>query len=537
MGKPRIRPIEVVSAEVDRVDRADGAVYRTRLARRHSVEMAVETDPLRRSILNIPLTSSASGVAKVAVNGEPAATQILPGTIRCDITHLACGRRRSSITLDVELEAEEEAVEIVDPAVIQEWSNPYSAMSAALLLMLWGIVVGGAVYGVALFLKIEESLRFYTVIGIAASGILGMAGIAEWSKLPLLPIMRRIFGAIRRLAPAPQRLALAGVGLAFVAGAAAFGDVVYCLAVRHAYTQRIRDAIAYLPTDSAAVRDEVKQAFVLVPERREAQILFEAAAFPLRPNKPEFRKFVRRFIDNDAVRNAARNKRPLPRYLVADTTKTFPSPAFWYAAILPEGEGEREQAFKNEAVTILRGIGGDEADLQRRVIEVSLSQNDPAALAQATANLEAAVNAPGDAANTFTFQVACDMLAQVRLNACAAQAVNVDACQTQACSLFRMILKIRQDQAQVGQLSTRPASKLSLFYLFLAQAGQGGNTDSDNFAKERLANAGFAEVFRRELFESNKAFHDQATWNAQTALDKDVGEFIQKHFLNNGWRY
>jgi len=57
MGKPRIRPIEVVSAEVDRVDRADGAVYRTRLARRHSVEMAVETDPLRRSILNIPLTS------------------------------------------------------------------------------------------------------------------------------------------------------------------------------------------------------------------------------------------------------------------------------------------------------------------------------------------------------------------------------------------------------------------------------------------------------------------------------------------------
>jgi len=270
------------------------------------------------------------------------------------------------------------------------------------------------------------------------------------------------------------------------------------------------------------VRDEVKQAFVLVPERREAQILFEAAAFPLRPNKPEFRKFVRRFIDNDAVRNAARNKRPLPRYLVADTAKTFPSPAFWYAAILPEGEGEREQAFKNEAVTILRGIGGDEADLQRRVIEVSLSQNDPAALAQATANLEAAVNAPGDAANTFTFQVACDMLAQVRLNACAAQAVNVDACQTQACSLFRMILKIRQDQAQVGQLSTRPASKLSLFYLFLAQAGQGGNTDSDNFAKERLANAGFAEVFRRELFESNKAFHDQATWNAVYQLTERV---------------
>lgn len=555
MPKQRLRPIEVLSQ--DNVDRIVAThAYRTRVARQHAIEMEVVTDPLRTSTLTIPLTSTAAGIAMVEVNGDEVASVALPGSdepaltvIRCDVTLHTWPRRRSRIVLTVVLDSEA-TVEILQRigedclAVVQRWSWQSSAVSLAMLMMLWGTVVGAVVFGIAQLRILEASLRFYSVMTVAFSGLLAMGGLAEWSKIPLLPWLRRAFGWLRRLPPRPARLALAGLFILFVLATAAFLDVTYCLVQRHRYTLHIESAIAQLATNPEAADRHVREAFTLIPERREAQILFEARAYPQRPNPEAFHGFVRRFVTDTEVRKAALSERPWPRCLRQSFDSDRPAnaaarPAFWFALILPEAETDEDMELTNEAIDILRRIPDSEAKLQRLSLECAIAPDHASAGPRAA--LRSAINevAGTEVANTFTYQFACDTLAQSELGECASHPSGIETCQNEVCMLFQRVLALRQSQMQRPreQRSTRPPVKLSLFTLFKVQAGRGTDTPTDRSAKKTLESDAFGNIFLERVFKPWVVFQLEDPWNAGTVLDPHVTETVMPMLGDSTWRY
>jgi hypothetical protein len=182
--------------------------------------------------------------------------------------------------------------------------------------------------------------------------------------------------------------------------------------------------------------DAARRAFILLPWRKEAQILLDANAYRLRTDAsmPALRRFVKSFVDDDRVKRAAEDtlhKSGLPVPLEGLAPQRWLSdPVVWYASLLPEAEEENETDHLKSAVAELANRDPREqfpqAYLLRTSLNLQLQIEDEDARHRLRRDLIDFLYKDEEARLTtfHEYQVACDMIAVSFLHDCDHETAN-----------------------------------------------------------------------------------------------------------------
>ena len=212
----------------------------------------------------------------------------------------------------------------------------------------------------------------------------------------------------------------------------------------------------------------ISRAFVLIPWRKEAQVLFERRAWRLRDSNDMggFRQYVRDFVSRSEVKQAVANvssRRDLPFYLDKTTDSAFNDPVIWYASILPEGEEEKQHPLKEFAISVLSARDAD-SDAEAKILRtyLRLALNDKGEEGERINELRRLLTQYAsykNAAATQTYQMGCDILACYYIKNCRPN---------EATYWFGKELEARDRQQSAGNvLWQRPPEKLKLYQMFL----------------------------------------------------------------------
>src|SRR5262245_37262155 len=376
------------------------------------------------------------------------------------------------------------------PRLSQRWTNGYTAQSLLFFVLAWGCLLGVGVLLVSHLKFLGDTLRHYAVLAVVGAWAAGVRGLPDLAKLPLRAWLRRAYALTR----GRRRLLIALLALLMLPIGAGAGVVVYCLHIRWSYTELIRKAMENEGT--AGSEENLRRAFVLLPWRKEAQILFERSAWVKRPERQQFKAYVRDFTVHPEVRQAVEQALIRPQRGLAlkeEGSNTLADPVTWYASLLPEGEREGQLERRQEAVALLARKTGDiVADLQRLTLQLELADelfaSNPEAWQLAhlqeyvtetekyTTPLEYLLDRnrePSARLSTqFAYQVAADLVASYNLK--------LGLCE-EAQSLFDRIMQARQygQGMKESYLWLRPPEKLSLYHMFMTKGGKNPPSGSD----------------------------------------------------------
>jgi hypothetical protein len=457
--------------------------------------------------------------------------------------------------------------------VSQKWSWSYAFQSLLFFALSWSCVVGLAILILAHIQPLGDTFRFYAVLIAVLTWIAGVLGLPDIARLPLRPMLRRLYSrtspksdALSLLSRSRRVAWLFSLFLTLILVCSGVGVVIYCLSIRQYYSNLVHRALE--ETDPDAKKAEISEALSLLPWRKEAQILFESEAYGKRnaEDMNGFRNYIKTFATQQDVKlsiGRAPDADHLPLCLTKTASTNFLNdPVVWYASTIVEGEDESETLLSNEAVSMLAtrksplaelqlwkmklgqmmvGEPGDENEIATQVRELEI---------ESTANqLRELLLKYNSSRGAQEYQAACDTLAGYFLRKCHLTAVGQGL--EEAAYWFKEEISARQNQStnSGAPLWLRPPDKLRLFYMFGSQWNMPGKAANDarclldarNCLKDPAKEpepCDFAETFKRELWVPNWHYQDEPAWTRGTVRDHDLKlNQVIEDSLKKGWRY
>jgi hypothetical protein len=512
----------------------------------HAIQFEFKTHPLSPAAVHIPLSVSAPASVTLRANDHLVGTFELGTTKEQDtVLHVLavnvtketepCRISRLGLRVSYGGEAGITTIPLGDDelvtklGVLQEWSWRYAFQALAFFVLSSGTILGSAILVVAHMRAFGDTFRFYAALMTVAAWGLGVLGISDLAKIPFWWLLRRVYGHTR----AYRTASLAALTLLFALVISGTATVIYCLRKRQHYSDLIHKAMEHGPDEDSAITN----AFVLIPWRKEAQLLFERRAWVLREDKPSFRHHIREFVSQPEVKQAvatASSEQVPPFYLDKTTYSTFNDPVVWYASLLPEGEEEKERPLKETAISIL---SARESDAEAKILRtyLLLASTDKSKEAEIVNKLHELLTQYASykaVAATQTYQMGCDALASYYVSHCR---------QREASEWFLRELgaRDRQQTAGTAPLWQRPPEKLMLYRMFLWEMNVTGESVKE--AKKLLLwdNYGNCEPYEKEFkvsVFSMKNYQDKKMWLKGTVFD-DSQDLAINSLLNKGWRY
>jgi|SRR5262245_2410332 len=540
----------------------------------HLLEFTFTSSALRPAEVCIPLLVSAEAEVRLFMSEQEIEVVSVPPTpagpapvcwLKKDITQWSEPEHTSKLSVRIAY-AQPDGVTtlLLDqtqpawcPRLSQRWTNGYTAQSLLFFVLAWGCLLGAGVLLVSHLQFLGDTLRHYAVLAVVGAWAASVMGLPDLAKLPLRAWLRRAYALTR----GRRRLLIALLALLMLPIGAGAGVVVYCLHIRWSYTELIRKAMENEGT--AGSEENLRRAFVLLPWRKEAQILFERSAWVKRPERQQFKAYVRDFTVHPEVRQAVEQALIRPQRGLAlkeESSDTLADPVTWYASLLPEGEREGQLERRQEAVALLARKTGDvAADLQRLTLQLELADElfacNPDRAWQLAhfreyltetekyftplldlldPNQEPSANLSAQ----FAYQVAADLAASYYLK--------LGLCED-AQLLFDGIMRARVHRQIMKEsyLWLRPPEKLSLYHMFMT--GGGNNLpkpgDPDYDAMSRAAALihwcpKFKQQFSQNFLKKYPEYAQSDKWRGDSVVQSvAVKDHVTNHLLNRNWRY
>lgn len=548
----------------------------------HFVEFELKSSPLRRSRLHVPLSVSRDATVSLSINGERVSTAALKASadkapllhhLTDEVTGWAEGEETVRLRLNFFYQGKSGRTTILldgtrpewSPHLVQEWAWRYALPAVAFFVMAWLAVAEVATLILAHFRFFGDTARDFAVLVNVVVWIVPLLGLPVLSNIPLRPMMRKLYGRTRRR----RAPALAALAALFVSAGAGVGVVSYCWWKRHQYVTLIDQALKSSENDRM---EYARRAFVLIPWRKEAQILVERQVYRLR-NSEDMRVYkerVARFVSDEEVMSAVRTapgRDGLPVY-ITDDDRTLSDPVFWYASILPEKDAADNPATLNRAIALLSSRDDPLSLIQRKSLEFHLRAlqsraavdgGDPAAAGGLQETYRGAARELGELLETysedlnvsasFPYQIACDALGTYYINLC--RAGGGAPLYKDSWKWFRKVLQARSQQSSLSktQVWHRPPEKLDLYYMLCPECRE---TSEEGKARAAIFVANFrycycqanniawrdcpADAFAKTL-DSYSNFMKRDAWRGGTVLTSEVPSEVKNGLLSEGWRY
>ena len=249
----------------------------------HSIEFELETRLSRTAEITIPLWVNIDASLTLFVNGQHVSMDAVKGSgtdtpavhlLRRDLTvwtevHKTARLRLLIVYRDGDgtamLPVEYDKRFPLHPTLTQMWRWESALRPLMFSAFAWGCILGLAIVLFSLWRSLGDKFRYYAMLGIILVWVGGVLGIPDLAKIPLRPLLRRLYSLTR-----PHRgAALLALSLCFLAVSFPAGQVVYCLTIRQQYANLIERALR----EEQRGGETIRQAFVLLPWRKEAQAL------------------------------------------------------------------------------------------------------------------------------------------------------------------------------------------------------------------------------------------------------------------------
>lgn len=527
-------------------------------AQGHIIEFTCKTTINRIARIDIPLFVSSASVVCLSVNGRYVSTWEFPPSegevpvlhrLMADLTKWTEVSETSSVRMRISYRREHGATTILNdsdqppysPRVIQEWNAPAALQSTSFLILAWACILACGILGVAYVRPLGDTFRVYATLTVVGGWAVSVLGIPDFAKIPLRAMIRRAYARTR-----PKRLAaIVALTILFLIAGSGASVVVYSLVTRYRYDQLVSNLVRMESTqDPLAIRS----AFVLLPWRTEAQILFERHAYKLRTQASivALRKYVETFVRDAGVKVAVDRARMNTEMSLSLQTspdaRWFNDPVVWYASLLPEAEDDDQTTFLEEAIRLLQDRGPPnafpQAYLLRMSFELQLKKDDSNEVRKARNELIGFLKTDEDATyiTSHEYQIASDALAASYIRECEA---------TTAAHWFRNELEARRRSAsnEGYALVHRPPQKLLLYHMFVSYSGV---EESDSEVANRILDftdgsskcKPFRETFTKEFLQRPEyaEYKNRAPWMEHTILGTNL-ETLVRESLQLGWRY
>ena len=565
--------IDISLRSSDREINYSGYVLTSLPAATHVIEFEFKTSALRPAEIVIPLLLSASASVRLLIDDElietlefPAAPDpaIVARHITKNITQWTEGHDTSQLRLVISYHGQQATATVFlggTPAelgtkVTQKWTWSYSLQSLLFFALAWSCIIGLAILILAHIQPLGDTFRFYAVLVAVLTWIAGVIGLPDVAKIPLRPILRRLFGKTRGGSTAAslvgknrRSIYLTSLFLFCIVLFSGAGAVVYCLSIRQYYTSLIRKALA---EPEQKDRDAyIRQALSLLPWRKEAQILFERDASQLRnpDDMRGFRSYIRDFAMEPTVKQAIANapdENHLPLSLTkSESTNYLSDPVVWYTSTIIEGEDFEKTELMHEAVSILTSRTDSLAQIQRANFKVDLLLTnevpDFKAIDDAAGDLLKLLEDNYSSRGKHVYQAACDTLAGYYLSVCDRDA---------ALYWYDEELSARKRQITLtGEpLWLRPPDKLMLFYMFASKWNMKGvgvrravcllEPRKCNSELKEDESCDFKSIFEEKLWTGNDDYQKQGGWTKGTIREDGLKlDQVIDNSLKKGWRY
>ena len=560
-GVREVNPHEVIRASAD--------------CESHSIAFELKSGAFHQSQVQLSLWASTNASVKLYINDRFVKTfeythspNPVPQlqTISTDVTKWVEEKKSSTMRLLISYGGQKGKVFLLsdryltdfEPKLVLKFSPTYFFKSAAFISLSWLAILSVAVIILARIQILGDSFRFYAVLTTILLWLAGLIGLSDLAKIPVQSGMRRIWSKTRSdenpitAAGTPRRgfvgwfmrwrraLTLMLLFLVSLPTVYYAGQIISGMVIRHYYTSLINRAV------EGSNQDEyIRRAFVLVPWRKEAQILFERCAWSRRDpadNNSAFRKYVRDFVNNKEVRSAVeavQRDKSYPFFVRAENSSAFNDPVLWYASLLPEAEVPGETTTRTQAISYLSAPDqqmNPEAKIQHASLSMELLQSQKDKQTEYKESMEKLhhllLNSnSNNVTASFPYQIGCDTLASYYLQ-------NSNA--TEANKWFRKVIQARKRQRTLTSdpIWHRPPEKLMLYYMFVSDVPLTGTEEVLKRAKDlRDFCVEFKDGFEKEFLKPYEEYKKPETWRANTALDDKVIAYLQGTLLNKGWKY
>jgi hypothetical protein len=537
------------------------------------IEFEFKTSSLRPAEIEIPLVLSASASVRLSIDDELIETFEFPFSpesapivqhITKNVTKWTEGHDTSTIRLIISYRGEQATTTVLlggasaelGTKASQGWRWSYSLQSLAFFALAWSCIVGLAILILAHIQPLGDTFRFYAVLIAVLTWIAGVIGLPDVAKIPLRPMLRRLYSKTRSSSARPSELNtkrrvgwMLSLFLVFLLISSGVGVIIYCLSIRQYYSSLIHKALA--EPDQKTRDPYIRQALSLLPWRKEAQMLFERDAYGLRDaeDMKGFRTYIREFSLDPTVKQAiirAPDLEHLPLGLTRAAGSTFLSePVVWYASTIIEGEDPEETRLMNEAVSILAPRTDPAARIQLGNIKLDLlltaEPPDFDAIDCAAIELQALLTQNYTSRSTHVYQAACDTLAGYYLSLCERDL---------AYEWYEKELSARKGQTtDTGEpLWLRPPEKLMLYHMFATKWNMKGESvrRAVCLLEPRQCNpklredesCDFKSIFEEKLWSANQDYQNQVAWTRKTIRENGLRlDQIIENSLKKGWSY
>jgi hypothetical protein len=581
----------------------------------HTVDLTFKTSFFRLNEVDIPLWvwSDIKTKAKVGVyvNNKSAGTleidlsdTAMPVLYRVagDVTRWAGGNSlcsvrlvisyngqmgRVSIPLDGEFVPVDDGVAECDPAksapfLNQPWHWPTAMHYGLFVMMFWGSILALCVIVTANLPTTSPGPRLYSVGAVALAWLAGVAGVPDLANLPVKAAVRSLHGLTRRRLWT-QWGSIALLFVLFLPVGVKAASVIYCLRIRQRYEELIHKAMI---DDRLDPLKDIKDAFLLLPWRKETQFLFETNTNEKRiegypshytgneshqvgnPIGETSREFAANPEISTKMREMACRQRRNKMVTVLqswfdplnyDDETAFSDPVIWYASLLPQLGDDKSLS---DAIDVLsnrvqhEGRFVDDKEARILVCSLKLEQDIHGDRADDDANdlkklLEDEQSDGSDYRlfSRYSYQVGCDRMGTYELIRCHAdKALHWFGLEIKARSRISIRISGHDSRDQRSRESPkldvpelawmRPPEKLDLFYICVPY----DDTRSDyqtGYALKVRALLGQCPGFREELNRDSlfSEYRDKSAWQNGTIFEwRNMSERAEG-MLKRGWRY
>lgn len=559
-----------------------GHVLKPRADTGSRLPFVFRTSALRRAHLRVPICVDVETVVRVFIDGALTRTatlrpvadgrptlrilaqDITRWTERADTTRLQLQFASNSPSNSLAILLSEDQLSC-RATVLQRRGRRYAITSGLYFLLAWATLLSAAVVALA-SLPLQETLRAYAVVVTALLWIGGLLGLPTLAGLPVRSYIRRIFAATHPVPSAllkrRRELAVATLVVAFVASGLALTEVVSDIRARQEYRdiqERYTELInaGWHEPSTSIVAKPVLDALLLVPWRREAQVLVERAANTLRKSpadKEAFRK-VAQELATDEIEAAIRvsGTADLPSFLQYHLA-SVQNPLVWYATFIIEGERDDETKLLERAIFLLSPAAtrDPEAALLLDVLALKLandrllnsgklpSDEDFRELDRLARDLEQRVTVtPKDYFGTHTYLWACEMVAMSYVSRCDKDPATNKWVRTEKEAAKKWLRQMLMQRAEpTGALWLRPPGKFvtyhmfGLFELMTGYVADGGVQTARGFAKSC---PDFEPEFR-SIAAGASQFSSREGWLKGTVFERDDPWADLDRTLTLGWR-